>query len=68
MGQPREGRSLPGNVPLLLEKLSEARFPFGEGGPGNQTSEPDAIVLGDLIQNPNGSPVTEKNPLGIHCY
>lgn len=68
MGQPNRDLLPSSDVPLLLEKLPEPRFPLREDGPSNEASKPNTIVLGDLIQHANGCSVPEENPLGIHCH
>ena len=68
MGEPRRKLSLSLGVPLLLEKLPEPDLPLREGGSGDEASEPDAVVLGDLVQHADGCSVPEENPLGIHCH
>jgi len=60
--------SLPFDVPPVLKNLPEPRFPLGEGGPSDEASKPNTIVLGDLIQHADGRSVPEENPLGIHCH
>ena len=56
------------DVPLLLQKLSEPRFPLREGSPSNEAGELDTVVFVNFIQHDNVCSVPEENPLGIHCY
>ena len=55
-------------VTPFSKEFPKPRFSFRELGPGNQSSEPNPILLGNIVQNPDGGSVPEQYPLGIHSH
>jgi hypothetical protein len=56
------------HVTPVGEYLTKSPLPLGKQGFGDETGKLDPFDLPYLVQYIDGSPIAEKNPLGVHSH